>query len=236
MLPSSFPRVVLLILLLVSSTTLSMSRAAAGNKAQSTVRALLQSKDYASLKLPELIAFDLDGTIWSPEMYELYGGGAPFAVPPPQNRSGQPRSSSSIEGSTLLDRSGTPVRLLGITSEILQDLNTNPALQRVKLAWVSCTDEPVWAEECLQKFTTSDGMPIGRIIAERGSSQIFKANKQQHFRNLKSLYPHIEYENMLFFDNEQGNCATVSKLGVKCIYAGNGMTFDAWVDGLALFN
>ena len=28
--------------------------------------------------LPKVIVFDLDGCVWDPEMYELWGGGAPF--------------------------------------------------------------------------------------------------------------------------------------------------------------
>ena len=28
-------------------------------------------------------AFDLDGTIWSPDMYELWGGGSPFSIVDP---------------------------------------------------------------------------------------------------------------------------------------------------------
>lgn len=36
--------------------------------------------DYASFKrLPKLVAFDLDGTIWTPDMYML-DGGSPFTV------------------------------------------------------------------------------------------------------------------------------------------------------------
>ena len=28
--------------------------------------------------LPKVIVFDLDGCVWDPEMYQLWGGGAPF--------------------------------------------------------------------------------------------------------------------------------------------------------------
>ena len=36
----------------------------------------MESFNQSCLKLPKLVAFDLDGTIWSPDMYELWGGGA----------------------------------------------------------------------------------------------------------------------------------------------------------------
>ena len=47
---------------------------------------------------PAVIIFDLDGCLWDPEMYELWGGGAPF--------------SDNGDG-TLADKAGVTVRLLG---------------------------------------------------------------------------------------------------------------------------
>ena len=47
---------------------------------------------------PAAVIFDLDGCLWDPEMYELWGGGAPF--------------SDNGDG-TLADKSGVTVRLLG---------------------------------------------------------------------------------------------------------------------------
>ena len=32
--------------------------------------------------LPQVVAFDLDGTVWTPDMYQLWGGGAPFRKTP----------------------------------------------------------------------------------------------------------------------------------------------------------
>ena len=47
---------------------------------------------------PVLVVFDLDACCWFPEMYMLWGGGAPFRVVHKTN--------------TLLDARGTSVRLL----------------------------------------------------------------------------------------------------------------------------
>jgi magnesium-dependent phosphatase 1 len=149
---------------------------------------------------PKLIAFDLDGTIWKPDMYELWGGGAPFA---------------KIDSRHLVDKKGVKVQLLGFIDQLLHDLHTNKTWEHTKLAWVSCTDEPHWADECLYKFSTIDGTPFHQIPH---SSQIFKANKQVHFKKLHTLYKNddIDYSDMLFFDNEYYNIETVAKLGVKC--------------------
>jgi hypothetical protein len=51
----------------------------------------------------------------------------------------------------------------------------------VKVAWVSCIDEPTWADECMRKFKT----PMGMALVERIDGQcIYKANKQKHFKDL----------------------------------------------------
>ena len=54
---------------------------------------------------PAAVIFDLDGCLWDPEMYELWGGGAPF--------------SDNGDG-TLKDRSGVTVRLLLTAQRNLQ--------------------------------------------------------------------------------------------------------------------
>ena len=90
-------------------------------------------------QLPKLIAFDLDGTIWTPDMYQLWGGGSPFTVDGDGTKK-------------LFDRSGTPVKLLGISSHILQTLKSDEKWSDTVVAWVSCTDEPTWAAECLNLF------------------------------------------------------------------------------------
>lgn len=178
-------------------------------------------ENYGSLVLPKLVGFDLDGTLWSPDMCQLWGGGSPFRYAP-----------NKID---LLDRSGSSVRLLGKTRHILHDLHTHPSFTEngTKIAWVSCTDEPDWAAECLEKFSTIGDVPLCTVVH---SSQIYKADKSQHFRKLKKEFPDIEYEDMLFFDNERSNIVSVSRLGVKCVYAPDGMTSEAWSKGLRLFN
>ena len=153
-------------------------------------------------------------------MYELWGGGAPFEVVGDGTKS-------------LRDRAGTKVNLLGISGSILHNLRYDEEWKGTKTAWVSKTDEPRWAMECLQKFRSTPGKePIGSLI---DSVQIYKGNKQDHFRQLKSEFPDIAFEDMIFFDNEYGNIQTVSKLGVCCIYCPDGVTQEIWEQGLDQF-
>lgn len=151
-------------------------------------------------------------------MYELWGGGAPFTV---------------VSASELRDSKGTKVRLLGSIASILDELHTDPKWKDTRVAWVSCTDEPSWAAECLRKLKTSSGIPIGDVV---DSEQIFKANKKVHFERLRKLYPDIPFEEMIFFDNEFGNIKSVSSLGVKSVYCPDGMLQSVWEEGLALFS
>lgn len=168
-------------------------------------------------RVPRLVGFDLDGTIWYPDMYMLWGGGSPFRVVDAKAR--------------LEDSRGQEVKLLGISGQILQDLNTAEEFVETKVAWVSKTDEPSWADECLKKFTTPGGM---KLIDTAQYSHIYKGSKADHFRNLHKESG-IHYRDMLFFDNESGNIRTVSSLGVCSIYCPDGMTEAIWKEGLAKF-
>ena len=91
-------------------------------------------------------------------MYQLWSGGAPFTV----EGDGTKR---------LRDKSGTTVRLLGIAGRVLQELKTDQKWKDTKVAWVSCTDEPTWAAECLEKFKVEDGRSLNQLV---DSVQIFK--------------------------------------------------------------
>jgi magnesium-dependent phosphatase 1 len=154
-------------------------------------------------------------------MYQLWGGGSPFQV--------------VDDGTTFLrDRVGKKVRLLGLSGRILHDLKYEPMWENTICALASTTDEPDWAQECLEKFRTTPGNePLAACV---DSPHIYKANKQTHFRNMKSQYPNIEFSEMLFFDNEMGNINSVRKLGVHCVYCPDGMTEEVWTSGLEQFH
>ena len=54
--------------------------------------------DVRASALPKAVVFDLDGCLWYPDMYMLWGGGAPFT----EGGSGE-----------LTDRAGQRVQMLG---------------------------------------------------------------------------------------------------------------------------
>ena len=86
-------------------------------------------------KVPKVFVFDLDGCCWDPEMYELWGGGAPFK----ENKDG-----------SLSDKNGTRVQLLGDVKNILHELKTDPKWSDSIVAVASTCDEPRWAKECIR--------------------------------------------------------------------------------------
>ena len=177
----------------------------------------MESSLYLPRIFPKLIAFDLDGTLWYPEMYQL-SGGSPF---------------KEDSNNNLIDRKGKKVSLLGITDRILDDMKTLPVWKNTKIAWVSTCDEPSWAKECLKKFKTNPN----KLLLENCSdtSQIYYANKSQHFKNIKKEFKDIPYEEMIFFDNQMNNISDVSPLGVHCVYSPDGMTKKVWETGLKSF-
>ena len=67
---------------------------------------------------PRLIAFDLDATLWVPEMYELPGG-APFR-----------RS----ENGGVYDCKGELISLMGASKDVLRDLATDPAWEGTEVS------------------------------------------------------------------------------------------------------
>ena len=159
---------------------------------------------------PRVIAFDLDATLWTPEMYELWGGGAPFRKGP---------------NGTLRDRQGTTVQLMGVSREVLRALKREAEWSETIVAFVSRCDEPSWARECMHRFVLDDG---GLTMADVVDIEIIrKQNKRKMFEQIEAETGVPFYE-MIFYDNERGNCVDVAPLGVRCVYTPEGLTENAW--------
>ena len=91
----------------------------------------------SSKPLPRALVFDLDGCLWAPEMYELWGrGGAPFTL---------------TKNGSLKDRGGEEVQLLGDVRNIMLELKTDEKWKDTVIGVASTCDEPTWARECIEK-------------------------------------------------------------------------------------
>ena len=155
-------------------------------------------------------------------MYQLWGGGAPFRT--------------TDDPDTLRDSKGQSVSLCGNTRDILSGLQAARATGDAKVAYVSCTDEPAWADECLRLFRLGgDGDDAATTLkACADIEEIYKANKKQHFQRLQKKTG-LPFNSMIFFDNEKHNCTSVSQLGVVCVHCRRGLSAEVWEEGLAKF-
>ena len=164
---------------------------------------------------PTLIVFDLDGCLWSPEMYELLwqgrGAGSPF---------------TPIGKNEMQSNSGTVVQLLGDVANVLQELHSHPKWNYTQVGISSRTDEPSWAMELLQKFQLPKSkVPLQTVF--KGPIEISYDSKTKHFERIcKSTG--VPFEEILFFDNEFGNCKSVSRQGVSVCHCPDGVTRKAF--------
>jgi len=181
---------------------------------------------------PKVVIFDLDGCLWSPEMYELlyfYGGnGAPFSVHP----------SDPLQ---LVTCANQPVKLLGSVRHVMRELHCDPYWNGVKVGISSKTDEPQWAQELLETFRISTNPNEERNTDEGPNSfalidvlqndiiEMIQEPKIHHFQRIAKVC-NVSMEDIVFFDNEFGNCQSVASLGVTVGYCPNpnGVTFEIW--------
>ena len=170
---------------------------------------------------PKLVVFDLDGTLWAPEMYELWGGGAPFTA--------------VNNGEHLLDCKKVKVQLLGTTRTLLENFTQMSEFKNgtMAIAFASTTDEPEWARECLEKFTLHNGsIKMGSIFSEH---EMYKAkDKTVHLTALHHKTG-VPFKDIVFFDNKMHNIRDVERLGVVCGHCPDGMTDEVWQAALAAF-
>jgi len=132
------------------------------------------------------------------------------------------------------DQYGKRVYLLGDVRRILYELKTAAAWSDTLTAVASCTDEPAWARECMDKFEVGPSGSEVSLAQCIEVEEITKGNKQGHLTRISEASG-IALEDMLFFDNERGNCVDVAALGVTVAWVPDGVTAGAWEESLERF-
>lgn len=121
----------------------------------------------------------------------------------------------------MLDRTGRHVRLYEDVPRILDDCDG----QSIRYAVASRTEQPTWAREILELLQITHRF----VLAE-----IYPASKLKHFAALRDASG-VEFDEMLFFDDEMRNIREVSDLGVPSIYVESGLTASLFQEGLRTF-
>jgi magnesium-dependent phosphatase 1 len=194
----------------------------------------------------QLVVFDLDYTIWQPEMYQLDGPPKLTSIDEFQQRNKKKScttTTTTLSANTIFpnimiitDRHGTtPITIFDGASYALSEINrmnkenmSSSSSRMIKVGISSRTDEPQWARQIMQWLTIIDGTTsLSSCFTDTSLIEISYNDKSKHFESL-ARKTGIPYTNMAFFDNEYTNIQSVSRLGVKCYYTPHGMTREDW--------
>eukprot|EP00501_MAST-03F_sp_TOSAG23-6_P001549 GSMAST32.ASY1.ANO1.1613.1 assembled CDS len=180
-------------------------------------------------RLPQLVVFDLDMCMWSPEMYELSG-------PPKTPVYGA--SSGLVVGAS---NGKETVRLFEGARIALNELRTRPELSTVRVAAASSTEEPEFAKFVLNTIELSPGVLMEHVfsfLAIGRRSGGLTSDKRTHFKKISEISG-IPYSEMLFFDdcNWGDHVGKLhQQLGVVGVRTPSGLQENEWRDGLKLFS
>jgi len=150
--------------------------------------------------LPKLLVFDLDNTLWTPELYQI-------------------RTNKNVT-----PQIGKEIRLFPGAQSIVADFVSNPSVwQNTQFAIASRTDRIEWAEELLHKFEAVPDVSLSHIFRVR---QIFPGSKRKHFEELQNKL-NIPYNEMIFFDDDAHlNLREIETMGVLCSHCPKGINVD----------
>ncbi|KAG8281884.1 Magnesium-dependent phosphatase 1 [Homalodisca vitripennis] len=123
---------------------------------------------------------------------------------------------------TVCDRRGTKLKIYAETKKVLETLKEN----KILIAAASRTQEPPAARDMLKYFDIDKYFDF---------KEIYPGEKTAHFHRIKKD-SNVQYEDMLFFDDENRNIVTISKLNVVCFYLRGEMSMRILKEGLALFD
>jgi magnesium-dependent phosphatase-1 len=149
------------------------------------------------------------------------------------------RPTTNRKGMIVTDRVGTPITVFDGASHGLSELNKwkmnddegRRRLAPIQTAVASCTNKPSFARQCMKWLVVDDGSTLSSCFDH---IEIRPGDKRKHFESLQRI-TNIPYERMLFFDDYDLNIESVGSLGVRCIHTPNGMTRDAWDEGIEMF-
>jgi magnesium-dependent phosphatase 1 len=98
----------------------------------------------------------------------------------------------------------------------------------------SSCDEPSWARECIRLFSLGSNDLKLKDVFDANLTEIYKGAKSGHLNRIAEKSG-IPLTDMVFFDNEWGNCQTVAKVGVTVVYSPKGVTRALFDEALSKY-
>jgi magnesium-dependent phosphatase 1 len=141
----------------------------------------------------KLFVFDLDFTLW-----DAGGTWCDCTIPPYRMQNGQ-----------LYDAEGAHIKLYADTIPILQKLKQDGR----QIGIASRTTAPKIARQLMDIFKIKPFVDF---------EEIFPADKTEHFIKIAAKSK-IDFNEMIFFDDESRNIRDVSLMGVHCIHVTKGI-------------
>ena len=212
-----------------------------------------------STKLPRLVIFDLDGCLWKPELFELVtsADGPPFMQNPQDTVPGttllsQKRQRIELLGDTrqilheLYTKEEWYPSRIGISSRtdppdwahtlmeeftVYEEVGHNRMTKEPKkIPQVTCQMKDVFDPSlCILDKSIDKATQFEKLLE--------RANNQSGFGGGagSKKTKRLQFKDIVFFDNEAGNCKQVQKLGVTSVYTPRGVTYEAWQNAIQNF-
>lgn len=168
-----------------------------------------------SQDVPKLIIFDLDDTVWYPELYMMCG--APW---------------TRDELGRVTDVCDEELSIYPAAREAIAMILRHEAFAGTRVAVASRTNRGRWALEAMDLLSVAPGLSLREAAGDL--CEIYVGSKRRHFQALRDKTS-VAYRHMLFFDNEGINCEEVGQLGVCCVHCPGGMSQGAWEKGLSTY-
>eukprot|EP00472_Partenskyella_glossopodia_P008980 CAMPEP_0197528950 /NCGR_PEP_ID=MMETSP1318-20131121/26867_1 /TAXON_ID=552666 /ORGANISM="Partenskyella glossopodia, Strain RCC365" /LENGTH=210 /DNA_ID=CAMNT_0043084249 /DNA_START=73 /DNA_END=705 /DNA_ORIENTATION=+ len=123
---------------------------------------------------------------------------------------------------------GKDIKLFKGSMAALHELATKEEWKGTKVACASRTEDTAWAHKLITKFEIAPGKTMSDLFS---FVEIYPGNKRKHFGKLKKESG-VNYDEMMFFDDDTWNTDEIEKLGVLCVYCPRGLSPEIWNHGV----